>query len=208
MKNIYDIVLEVVHMSFQNAPARTGCSPIDTCVTTIKLPAIIIGTFSLFSKCLTVKIQTVIVCIKTHFIDYQYQITNMALVVPAIACGPLFRFSNYCAQHAKDAAQKLCLTDQNIERVFYFCELHLFPPPQYVKIVQFSGFLKILPPMHVEGPARCPRKWPMPISVGCPHQLHKQGGVVLPGNTNWDKFSLHSSIVFPLIPNFHIRTIS
>ena len=72
-------------MSFQNAPARTGCSPIDTCVTTIKLPAIIIGTFSLFSKCLTVKIQTVIVCIKTHFIDYQYQITNMARVVPDTA---------------------------------------------------------------------------------------------------------------------------
>ena len=85
MKNINDIVLKVVHMSFQNASARTGCSPIDTCVTTIKLPAIIIGTFSLFSKCPTVKIQTVIVCIKTHFINYQYQITNMALVVPAIA---------------------------------------------------------------------------------------------------------------------------
>ena len=49
--------------------------------------------------------------------------------------------------------------------------------------------------MHVEGPARCPRKWPMPISVGCPHQLHKQGGVVLPGNTNWDKISLQISIV-------------
>ena len=86
MKNINDIVLEVVHMSFQNAPARTGCSPIDTCVTTIQLPAIIImGTFSLFPKCLTVKIQTVIVCIKTHFINYQYQMTNMAQVVPAIA---------------------------------------------------------------------------------------------------------------------------
>ena len=127
INNINDIVVEVVHMSFQNAFARTGCSPIDTCVTTIQLPAIIIGTFSLFSKCLTVKIQTVIVCIKTHFIDYQYQITNMALVVPAIACGPLFRFSNNCAQHAKDAAQKLCLTDQNIEIVSYFCELHLFP---------------------------------------------------------------------------------
>ena len=110
-------------------------------------------------------------------------------------CGPLFRFSNNCAQHAKDAAQKLCLTDQSIEIVFYFCELHLFPPPQYVKLVQFSGFLKILPPMHVEGPARCPRKWPMPISVGCPHQLHKQGGVVLPGNTNWDKFSIQTFIV-------------
>ena len=99
-------------------------------------------------------------------------------------CGPFFRFSDNCAQHAKDAAKKLCLTDQILKwfltSVNYTC---------YIKIVQFSGFLKILPPVHVEGPARCPRKWPMPISVGCPHQLHKQGGVVLPGNTNWDNFS-------------------
>lgn len=92
MNNINDIVVEVVHMSFQNATARTGCSPIDTCVTTIQLPAIIIfmGAFSLFSLRLAVKIQTAIFCIKTHVVNNLKLPIWLELYLPLRAVFPVF----------------------------------------------------------------------------------------------------------------------